>query len=91
MVGRTRVRDIVTVESLVTQRINAILSRVMLGVRVRVVEEVFLLGEKEDVQFAVARTIGRMSALTWEHSGTRSLPRKVGAATLLEQMLGVTH
>ena len=83
MVGRILVlQGVVTVGSLDTQRISAMLSRGIQEVRVRVVGEVFLLGGKGVVQYAAVRTIGRMNALTLEHSGTRSLLRRV--ATLLE-------
>ena len=80
MVGRILVLlVVVTVGSLVTQRIDALLSRGNQGARVRVVGKVLLEGV---VQYAAVRTIGRMNALTLEHSGTRSLLRRV--ATLLE-------
>ena len=84
MVGRIlELQGVVTVGSLVTQRKSTLLSRGIQGDRVRVVGEVFLLGGKGVVQYAAVRTIGRMNALTWEHSGTRSLLRRV-LATLLE-------
>ena len=47
MVGRTVVlQGVVTIGGLVTQRINAFLSRGNQGVRVKVVGKIFLLGER---------------------------------------------